>query len=258
MTDNTWLAVDLSSNNGAVDLKKHWDAGHRILILKVTEGTSYVWQQSHVLAAQWHSYGGVVWHYHFLSPGDGAAQADWFWDHVKNDRAVGDLFVVDVETKGDTGAEVNTFIDRVRVYDSRQGLIYGSPSFLTTNQICKHAGWWLWLAEYGPKTDVPPSWAGWAAWQFTDRGAAAGVTGGVDVSQVKPWTARVTVRLGDRAWPVLLLKQRLHQLGYGGLVMNDKYGFGLRRAVAKFKRDRRLHNQDGRVCGATMWAALYK
>jgi GH25 family lysozyme M1 (1,4-beta-N-acetylmuramidase) len=256
--NNTYLMVDLSSNNGPVNLKAHWAAGFRVLALKATQGTGYTWHDTHALAAQWHAYGGIVLHYHFLTPDNGSAQADYFYTAVKGDLAVGDLFVVDVETKGDTGAEVNAFIDRVTSHDKRGGLIYGSPSFLRDNGIRKHAGWKLWLAQYGPKAEVPPSWLTWAIWQYTDHAAASGVTGAVDMSHVKPWLLRPMLHERDQTWPVLVVKQRLKALGYGGMVMNDRYGPGMRRAVAKFKRDRKLASRDGSVCGATFWGALYK
>jgi lysozyme len=32
------------------------------------------------------------------------------------------------------------------------------------------ANCWLWLAQYGPTAVVPPNWASWTMWQYTDGG----------------------------------------------------------------------------------------
>jgi len=55
--------------------------------------------------------------------------------------------------------------------------------------IYLNAGWWkslmgrtnfgrypLWLARYGPKTEVPPEWTNWTFWQCSETWRVPGVT----------------------------------------------------------------------------------
>jgi GH25 family lysozyme M1 (1,4-beta-N-acetylmuramidase) len=188
------LMVDLSSNNPAPDLKAHWDAGYRVLCLKVTEGTGYAWTASHRLAAEWHSFGldAVVWHYHFLHPGttaSGAKQADWFWAHVRGDLRAGDRVVCDVETAGETGGEVAAFWARYVTHDPRTPRVdYGSPYFLRDHGIRPQHGEALWLAQYAARVSfIPPGWTSYLAWQYTQTARGVpGMRGAVDQSHLKP------------------------------------------------------------------------
>lgn len=189
------LMVDLSSNNPAPDLKAHYAAGHRVLCLKVSEGTSYAWARSHALSAAWHALGpdAIVWHYHFLHPGlssSGTAQADYFWAHVRGDIRAGDRLVVDCETKGETGAEVSAFVRRLAARAPHvPRVIYGSPYFLRDHHIRPVNGEGLWIAEYqASRVDfIPPGWSSYLAWQYTDRASGvAGIPGHVDESHLSP------------------------------------------------------------------------
>src|SRR4051794_27898733 len=183
------LMVDLSSNNGTPDLRKHYAAGYRVIALKATEGVSYTWSGDARLGDQWHKLGGRVVHYHFAQPGDPVAQADHFVNAIRGHLGKSDGVVLDAERGGVNGAFARKFIDRVIArLGNVNGMIYGSPSFLNANGISKYRGWRLWLAEYGPRADVPGSWVTWMAWQFTDRARnIPGVPGAVDQSHVKSW-----------------------------------------------------------------------
>jgi lysozyme len=254
--------VDLSSNNGPVNLDALWNAGHRILALKVTEGTKYAWSGSHDLARRWHAKGGLVAHYHFLVPGNaasGVTQADFFWKNVKGDLGVGDILVVDAETNGESASEVAAFIERTHSHaPQHRGLVYGTAYFLRDNGIRPRCNWRLWVASYGSKPAfTPPGWKTWTIWQFTQTGRVSGVSGNVDVSKIMPSVLRPTLRYRDKSWSVVLLKTSLRQAGYKGIkVSSQRYGLGLRRAVAAFKKKHKFKNTDGRIAGGHVWQAL--
>lgn len=194
------LMVDLSSNNATPDLAKHHAAGYRIIGLKASEGTSYVWTGGATLAKAWHKLDGRVVHYHFAKAGGGTArqQADAFLAAVAGRWADGDILCLDIEgqpslpgyrqwRKGEAGPFAAAFIARCRAArPTAVGLVYGPPYFLRDNGVTSH-GWGLWLADYRSRpTFIPPSWERWTAWQFTSTAAGLpGVPGAVDHSKVR-------------------------------------------------------------------------
>lgn len=218
------LMVDLSSNNAAPDLIKHFKSGHRVIALKATEGTDYVWPEHGRLADEWHKLGGVVWHYHFAQPGDAKKQAHYFLSWIANHWQRGDRIVLDAETAGVTAAFVRDFITFcASKHDPKPGIIYSYASFLTAAKIKPSHGWGLWLAAYQASEPKPaPGWDRLTAWQFTDHQTGLpGIPGAVDCSHLldpdvipaepvkahqlsrrhRRWARKLTVALGKRAQP---------------------------------------------------------
>lgn len=264
------LMVDLSSNNPRPDLDQMWKAGFRVLCLKVSESTNYVWLESADLAKRWQHKGGIVHHYHFLRPGpgdtastiSGTNQAEWYWQHVRHLLGPADLFVVDVEVQGVDAKEVNAFIDRLHDLDpGRSGLIYGPPYFLRDHKIKPHRGWGLWLATYTAQVAfLPPGWKYWSAWQYTDHGKVPGCPSPVDVSRLHRAMIEPTLHRGDQLFAVVDLKRALHRAGYRGMSLrSNKYGSGTARAVSKFKQQQGwTRRPSGNIVGRRMWTALHK
>lgn len=180
------LMIDLSSNNAEPDMHKLYASGMRQLALKATEGTGYSWSRHGALADAWHAIARdtSVWHYHFARPGGADAQARKFLGAVKGHTRRGDRLVLDIEVTGVDGQFADAFW---RVVDPASDLAledYGSPSFLVANGVKPRHHEGLWLAEYGPKADIPAGWTHYDAWQFTDRASVPGEPGRVDESRV--------------------------------------------------------------------------
>lgn len=255
------MMVDLSSNNPTPDLAAHWRGGFRVLALKATEGTGYTWTGHRGLADAWHRLGGVVWHYHFLTPGDGAAQADHFCATVGASGRHGDRIVVDVETQNDTGAEVSAFIARCATHTALPGVVYGSPYFLRDHGIRPSHGWGLWLADYDSKIAfVPPGWSSWLAWQYTDRATGVpGIAGAVDCSHLSAAAMPSAPPSGAPAWYHRVLRLSSPML-HGddvkvvqrkvGVAADGWYGSATRNAVVRWQTAHRLA-ADGAVGPAT-------
>lgn len=60
----------------------------------------------------------------------------------------------------------------------------------------------LWTAAYTPEPIIPKGWADYTVWQYSDRGAVAGITGNVDINRARAkfWQApaqEVTVTRGQ-------------------------------------------------------------
>src|SRR3954447_17080350 len=96
---NALLMVDVSSNQGRVDVHAMYAAGYRAIAVKATEGASYVNPFYAETVAAAHSLGMTVVHYHFgVVSATAVAQAKHFLDivrsHVKTRR---DWLACDVE-----------------------------------------------------------------------------------------------------------------------------------------------------------------
>lgn len=261
--------ADVSSNNGlpsnikalTAKLQELWNEGSRILGVKSTEGTAYTWSLSHDVCRIWHSFGGVVNHYHFGHPGSnalGKSQADFFWSHTKGDFVHGDTWTFDAETKGESTSEIVGFTDRMIDHWNvkSEHYVYGGAYFFRDNKITMYRGALLWLAAYGSKVPfIPPTFKDWAIWQNEDNHVFAGI-GKADHSILKPHVIHLNIVKGDTNFAVERLAKLLKAHGYKGFVVNQSYGIGKRRAVNKFKKAQGWH-QDGEV-GTRMWAALDK
>lgn len=195
MADNpSDLFVDLSSNNPLPSrrrLRRHYKAGRRVLVLKVSQGTGYAWADSHTLSDIWHSLGGRVGHYHWTSPGgsaSGTEQANYFWSHVQHDLADGDLLIEDLEQQGATEAEHAAFQARLATLVRASKLkaitrwTYSGAYFL--REIgAKHHGTRWWGAGYPSLPFIPAGWT-LAAHQYTDKASAPGLAGSLDQSRL--------------------------------------------------------------------------
>ncbi|HEY6119299.1 MAG TPA: glycoside hydrolase family 25 protein [Pyrinomonadaceae bacterium] len=168
------VVVDISHHNGNPDLAKAADAGIVGVIHKATEGQTmvddkYIQNRESAIAA------GLLWGaYHFGTSGDGSSQADHFLDTVEPDEQT--LLVLDYESNGNstmTLAQARAFVLRINEVTGRfPGLYSGllikrklgnQPRDLILSKC------FLWIAQYGPApTKIPPTWARWTLWQYTD------------------------------------------------------------------------------------------
>lgn len=188
------LFVDLSSNNPVPskrNLRAHYRAGRRLIVLKVSEGTGYTWSDSHRLSGVWHKLGGRVGHYHWTSPGGaapGTEQADYFWAHVKADLQDGDILIEDLEQQGATEAEHAAFQTRLAGLIEISGKqldrwTYSGAYFLRSIKAKPHGTGW-WGAGYPSLPFTPAGWKDPVAHQFTDKANSPGLPGTSDESRL--------------------------------------------------------------------------
>lgn len=181
------LIADISDAQASFDAAAYKKAGHVRVRIKCTEGETFVAHTYAERVKASHAAGLAVDHYHFLHPGSGAAQADWFIAHL--DLKSGDRLMADCEITGVNGQVVAEFIDRCHAKDTNvPGLIYGSPYFLRDNHIVSSHGWGLVLADYTTAKSpvlMPPGFSGVPfEWQYTETAHTAGISGGSDLSRV--------------------------------------------------------------------------
>jgi GH25 family lysozyme M1 (1,4-beta-N-acetylmuramidase) len=197
------LLVDLSNNNPSpIDFGAMRKAGCYGVLLKVSEGKTFVDETFKHRAEAARMVGLHVGGYHFARPsGDPAAQATLFCSHLGRVQRRDLHPALDLEVNDDhlhpaeLFAWAHKFGEHVHSLAGVRVLWYTYPAFLAEqhwqHQLGSGAG--LWIASYGPNDGrdhgVPAGsiapWRRFVAHQFTSVGRIAGVKGNVDLSHAR-------------------------------------------------------------------------
>ena len=181
----TTVIIDLSHHNPEPDWPTLKASGVVGVILKATEGTSYVdptfaGRRDRALRA-----GLAVASYHYQKPGNVGQQMLHYLDVVAPGR--GERVVVDYEDTGCTLDELeqavtalfNAGLDlQVTVYS---GSLIKQQLGTDVNAVLAKAA--LWIAHYtqSPSPSWPKgTWPVWSLWQYTDKAMVSGVSERVD------------------------------------------------------------------------------
>jgi lysozyme len=179
MSEITNVVVDLSHHNTNPDFAAAAKAGLVGVIHKATQGTTgedatYAARRPKAEAA------GLLWGaYHFGTGNDGVEQAQAFLAKVGNVNGV--LLVLDLEPNP-TGPsmsleEARAFVTHVKQQTGRMPGLYSGhyiKQLLGTGHDPVLSQCWFWLAQYGATAVVPPNWATWTLWQYTDGSIGPG------------------------------------------------------------------------------------
>lgn len=182
--------IDISNNNGPVDMLKVRGAGYDFVYCKASEGDSFLDRTliPNVDAAK--RVGLKVGGYHFLHPVTltRAGAEREARNYVSRLRAAGlgsgDLRpVVDVEVRPVTVAYVRWFRRYVKRATGHRALIYTSPGFMPSWGLFVGTG--LWVAHYTslPRPALPSPWRRYRIWQWTPSGNVPGVPGDCDLDR---------------------------------------------------------------------------
>jgi GH25 family lysozyme M1 (1,4-beta-N-acetylmuramidase) len=189
--------VDISSHQadaGYIDLVAYWNAGHRDLCLKATEGTHYSWGQMRVLAQQWHGFGldARVGYYHWLYGNESAdAQFSWLWSQVGGVFRRGDWLMTDFEDT-DAARQVSdaafaAVLRRFNELAAQKGPIHtytgnwyiaNKPqciAYLKTQPVV--------MSDYSHDPPLNPYGLSYVAHQFTETASVPGMPGLVDYNR---------------------------------------------------------------------------
>lgn len=169
--------VDISGNNGSVDLAKAKAAGVKAVFIKATEGATY---QDPTFAANLkkaRDQSLLVGAYHFGTAMPAADQVGNFVNTVV--KAAGSFKGIvpafDVERNDPTpGNTISPQIadDWVQAFATKTGLqpvIYAGGWLRGKGGATQHMkALSLWLAAYVDTPETIPTWADWTFWQYTD------------------------------------------------------------------------------------------
>lgn len=177
--------IDLSHHQADVDFAEIRRAGVLGVILKATEGTSYVDPTFYDRRKQAKACGLNVASYHFFH-GD-PREMQHYVKTVQPSR--GERLCIDHE---DAKASLTSLVDAVQRLDAVQTSIEISiySGHLIKDQLgnsrnevlAKNTS--LWLAQYTTGTPTWPknTWPVWSLWQFSDQGQVPGVSGNCDLN----------------------------------------------------------------------------
>lgn len=165
-------------------------AGLGFVMIKATQGTTYVNPRLAAQTATARSRGLVTGFYHFLEPGNTAAQARWFLDHAPERR--GDILACDWEEDGGrypTCADKDSFIRDVKAYDKTYKVgLYCDLDFWLHHDTTSYAGDFLWIADPSSPAGHPRVQHPWTIHQYgIAQGTDQNVANFPSLDAMKTW-----------------------------------------------------------------------
>ena len=180
--------IDVSMWQGPIDWEAVKGSGIEFVIIKATEGITYV---DPTFIANWggaKEAGLLVSAYHMLWPQLSASRQAEHFLNTLGERKADFPLALDVELKG-TGGNIGAVVEEVllalEAKDGRKPIIYTARSFWGT-----YVGWapgWdayvLWVADYNASSPaMPAGWETYSFWQHSSQGSVPGISGNVDLN----------------------------------------------------------------------------
>lgn len=159
------------------------------VIVKATEGLSYVDKSCDRFFQQARSLGKKIGFYHFARQNGPIAEADFFYKNTKNYFGQA-IPVLDWEVD-DSVAWVNMFVNRIHELAGVWPWVYANPWRFRQGTVNEHCGRWvagyprngITNIDYGAVNGLPDSYnvGSVCAWQFTSSGKLSGYPGTLDM-----------------------------------------------------------------------------
>jgi len=176
--------IDISHFNGEIDFSKVKSSGVEAVIIKATQGRSWIDPNFTKNMTKAIAAGLLVGAYHFGTDDDVQEQAKNFL----NIAGAVPLKVLDFEGVSETSMSSTQANDFIQLMSSTKlPMIYADvnhikqlQSFWILSYVCP-----LWIAQYKQQSEpeIPENtWKKWTMWQYTDSGIVDGIKGKVDRS----------------------------------------------------------------------------
>jgi hypothetical protein len=141
-------------------------AGLSFVIIKATEGTSYISPDMAVQTAHARKHGLLVGFYHFLRPGDMRKQAAYFVEKCLS--VEGDTLWADWEDPKVSCADKDAFIREVkRLRPTHKVGLYANRDYWVHRDDTSYCGDALWIAQYNGSAGHPNIQHAWMIDQYT-------------------------------------------------------------------------------------------
>jgi hypothetical protein len=167
-------------------------AGLGFVIVKATEGTSYV-NPAHAAQIQHGRDAHLVpGHYHFVRPGDMKAQADFFLQHAA--PGPGDVLAFDWEDKAVSGGDKDVWLKYVQAKaPTHRVLLYCDLDFWTNRDHTGFTADGLWIADPSSPAGHPAVKHAWVMHQYSSSGGIDhNVAAFADTAALRTWAAKGT------------------------------------------------------------------
>lgn len=157
------------------------------VMVKATEGTTYVNPKHTAQVAHGRAHGLVIGHYHFARPGSMSAQADYFLSHAA--AQPGDILVLDWEDGGVSNADKDAWIAHTRAAAHRHRVIlYCNRDFWLNRDRTSVCGDGLWIADPEAAPGHPRVKHAWTFHQYGEsQGTDLNVGNFADAAALKTW-----------------------------------------------------------------------
>jgi len=182
--------IDISHHNGSVDFGTA--AAHVLgVIMKATEGSTYVDDKYKANRAAAEAVGLPVCTYHFLKHGNIADQMEHYLNTVRPED--GERIVIDYEDAACTIVDLIQAVSWWQTYGGVEITVYGANKLTVdvnngiandVSNIFTLASTSLWIARYSTTEPEIASdmWMGYSAWQYSQSGSVPGLSGDVDLN----------------------------------------------------------------------------
>lgn len=143
--------------------------GQDFIVVKATEGTSYVSAKHAAQVAAGRAKGLVVGHYHFVKGNGMDGQADYFLTHAA--PQADEFLVLDWESPDVTNAEKDEFIAHLRTKAGGRKIgLYCNLAYWKGRDSTSVVGDFLWIADPSAPAGAPRIEHAWAIHQYGDAG----------------------------------------------------------------------------------------
>ncbi|SHN01808.1 GH25 family lysozyme [Actinacidiphila paucisporea] len=144
-------------------------SGLDFVLVKATEGSSYVNPKHAAQVATGRAHGLVVGHYHFARPGSMTAQADYFLAHCG--AQAGDVLAFDWEDTGVPGADKDAWLRHVQAKaPEHRVILYCNRDFWLHRDSTSFCADGLWIADPSAPEGHPRVEHPWLFHQYSSAG----------------------------------------------------------------------------------------
>lgn len=144
--------------------------GLSFVVVKATEGSSYLNPKHAAQVAHGRAHDLVVGHYHFVRPGSMSAQVDYFLAHAA--AKAGDVLVLDWEDTGVSDQDKDTWLKLAQAAAPHaRVLLYCNRDFWLSRDHTSFAGDGLWIADPSAPAGHPRVESAWVMHQHSSAGS---------------------------------------------------------------------------------------
>lgn len=163
-------------------------SGCDFVVVKATQGTSYVNSHHAAQAKRGYDHGLVVGHYHYAEGSNISGQVNYFLQQVK--PRSGDFLALDWENPAMSSAEKDQFLSEVDSKSPLRVLLYGNLDYWLHRDQSGHRADGLWIADPSAPAGHPRIQSPWLIHQYTDSPIDTNFGNWVNRSAMGAWANR--------------------------------------------------------------------